>query len=425
MNTKTRGRSRVLPGLVDQAFSSGSNVLLVLAVARVSAPESFGIFALGYVGVTVALAVVRGSLGTPISLLSATSEGVRVETFWAVRRVAIITTPLLVAGILLAAFSSPSMRSIGMLLAALPVVLIQDLLRFACLALDRSWTAALADGFWALASGTLLASTWALGPWADAHWFVAIWLMSGVVSLVVLCVAALGSPTGWQRGANKDLAPKHQEAPTSGDRVRLGLDASMGAWVTLIVTSGVTVVLDPVAAAALRGAGAVLGPVNVLLASLQSVFVPLMVRRPRGTMPELLAVAAPVTSCVAAFAISVSLMGALLPDRFGEMLLGPTWIAAAPVLIVLGIEFLGHAILGPLLTVLRAKNRSRVLIRVRIGMGAAQIVFSLAAAYLVGSAVAVALASVLVAWGATPFVWTAVRRETLRDHVGLSRGATA
>lgn len=407
---KGRSRQAAASGLIDQAFSSASNVLMVLAVARVTAPEIFGIFALAYVGTTVCLAAVRGAFGTPISLRAHSPAHVHLEVRWALRKVAAVVLPISLIGIPALAWGSAAVSAAGALALTLPILLVQDLLRFASLALGRGWTTALADGLWTLVSAGLLVSTWLFGSWISAPWVVLIWGAGGVMSLSLLAVRALRTSD----------AQEPTDAPstevTVGDRGRLGFDASMGAWVALVVTGVVAWLLDPLAAAALRGAGTMLGPINVLISSLQAVFVPMMVRRPGASVEQLLGVAKPVIVSVAALSVTVSAAGLLLPPELGELLLGATWTAAAPVLAVLGVEFLGHALLAPLLTILRAKNMSQLLLKIRVGMGIGQAVAGILAAYLLGSAVAVAAANVLVVWVTAPLVLRVVHRKWRRNR---------
>lgn len=379
---------------------------MVLAIARVSPPSHFGIFAAAYLALTVALGLTRGSIGTPISLLAASAARVRAESNRAFRRLCYVSLPVTVAGLVVLAAGPPATASSTLMLAFLPVILLQDAGRFESLALGRMTPAILADAAWAAVSFGMLASTWAFGAWTTAPVLVLLWGLGSCASLGILVANRR------HRGADAADEEVSTSRVTTGDRVRLGLDASMGGVVALGVTGAVSVILSPVAVAALRGASTLLGPVNVLISSLQVAVVPTMVRRPDASLGQLLRLAAPVSIAIASCAVGVGLIGLFLPSPIGELALGETWNLAAPVLVVLSVEYVGQAILTALWTVMRARNESRTLIRLRIGMGTAQAALGVTAAGVFSTAVAVACASALVAWLMLPITWVVASRVT-------------
>lgn len=401
-------------GALDQAFSSASNILMVLAVARTTTPQAFGTFAFAYVGLTVLMALVRGGFGTPISLSARDPRAVTAQTRWALRRIGLATTVVAIAGVLLVLLAgTPAMVAAGALVSLAPVVLLQDLLRFEALAQGRDWTAVTADGAWAAVSGGLLISTWALGSWAPSAVIVLMWGLGGMVSLGILVSRAHPS---FSRDAGSLRVPEHPV--TLGDRLRLAVDASMGGMVALALTAGVGLVLDAASVAALRGASTLLGPVNVLISSLQIAVVPAMVRQAHATNRQLLRIAAPVSGAVALCAGGVSLAGLLLPSHIGELALGSTWVLAAPIVAILGVEYVGQAMLTALLTILRARNQTRTLLRIRLLMGAAQTSFGLLAAIVAGTAVAVAVSSAILAWMAAILILVRVVMRPLPQQHG-------
>lgn len=410
---RARKRLRGVAGVADQALSSASNIFLVLAVARVSTPHDFGVFSFAYVALTFAISLVRGGLGTPISLQARDPQQVRHETGWATARVLRWTWPLAAAGAALFVFDSPAIRPACALALALPVVLAQDLMRFEALALQRYGVAILADALWASVSGALLVSTWFFGHWTSATVMALTWGAFGVLSLAVLVSARRGT-----KRTVRDVPPFDAGAMkvSTSDRLRYGFDASMGSIVAFLITGLVAGILSPVAVAGLRGASTMLGPVNVLISSLQIVVIPHLVRQPSASLIQMLRLAAPVSIPVAVCAVGVGLSGYFVPDRLGELALGPTWAVAAPVLVVLGVEYLGQAMLTALLTILRAKRATRDLVNLRVIMGLAQVAAGVGTALAFGSAVGVAVGSAIVVWLTIPFA--------LRSAVRVARGPT-
>lgn len=400
---------RGVAGIADQAFSSASNIFLVLAVARVSTPHDFGIFSFAYVVLTFAIAVVRGALGTPISLQARDPQRVRRETSWATTLVIRWTWPMAAAAVALVIFGPPTIRPVCALAISLPVVLAQDLMRFEALALQRYGVAILADALWASISGALLVSTWFFGNWTTATAMALAWGAFGALSLGVLMFARLRP-----NRAGKGLSPfdAHDMQISTSDRLRFGFDASMGGIVTLLVTGLVAGILSPIAVAGLRGASTMLGPVNVLISSLQIVVIPHLVRRPEASLSQMLRVTAPVSIPVAVCALCVGLGSYVLPDRLGELALGSTWTVAAPILVVLGVEYVGQSILTALLTILRAKRATRRLVHLRVIMGVAQVTAGVGSALAFGSAVGVAVGSATVVWLTIPFALRSAARTT-------------
>lgn len=393
-------------------MSSASNVFVVLAVARAANPTDFGIFALFFTLTTVLLAMTRGGLGTPISLSSRDALLLDRESSWAIRRGVSFALPFSLIGTILIFNGTSGVNAGGALLLGIPVLLAQDLLRFKAMAMLRPGVAFSADAIWAIASGALLGSTWIFGHWAQPRDFVLLWCAAGALSLVVLWAA-----TKSQRPGDHDLPKgRTRTVVTPADRIRLGIDSAMGGVVALTLTSAVAVILDPLAVAAIRGASTFLGPVNVLISSLQVTVIPLMVRQPHARLSGLLRIAAPVSIPIALFAIILAGTGTFLPTRIGELALGSTWALTAPILLITGIEYLGQSLLTVLLTVLRARNLTRELLRVRIFMGVSQIACGLLGAVLFGTAVGVSSASAVVVWCATPVVLLVVWRMERSMH---------
>lgn len=294
-------------GVLDQALSSLSNVVFMIALARVADTAVFGALSLAYAGTVFGLGVLRGSLGT----LAATDS---------VGRLA-LKTPLKMA-IAWAAATSAITLSLAMLVGLSPAYLAlalgpllvfpQDLLRYAAIARGRVRAAASADAIWLVLSVGILG--WTLLPSSSGHDLavVVVWLAGAGMALTVLAIALL-------RGQREDENSAAVDARELRTLIPLAL---LSTAVPLMLAAIIAAVLGSSDVAAVRGGSTLIGPVSLLLSAVPLVVLPL-VAQARGTAGTNLARAQSVI--MLAFVIAWGLMVLFLPDRTGTALLGPTW----------------------------------------------------------------------------------------------------
>lgn len=378
---------RVFLGTLDQALSSASNVLFVLSLARILPAPDFGVYALVYTGLAATLAVFRGIIGTPLTLKAGNSNDVLSEATRALAATLLCSIPLSLFMIALSVAWDIHVHPL--IFTAIPVLLVQDLARLAALAIGRVETAVLGDGLWFTASLSLMAATW-VGWNFSAGTACGVWVASGSLSALLLLIRLNIFPEfrDMRRVLGKD----------AGDRFRFGAEGSVSALGSLAVTAAVTALISPLASAALRGAGTIVGPINVLLSALQVAVVPELRRRNTLTYLKASRITGPVVGMTAMLALSVVAIGLWAPSNLGELFLGESWVVVAPILTIVGIEYLGQAALANATCILRARGLSRSLLTARLVLTFGQVCAGVSAALAFGTATAVALASAAVVW---------------------------
>jgi O-antigen/teichoic acid export membrane protein len=371
---------RTRKGLVtiaDQVVSSASNILILMAIARLTSPSDFGLIALELTVVYTALAITRQALGTPLMLTSADGV-VRVE-FAAERSlsVCLLFGAALSGGILACGFIWGRPDLAAPVALAAPFVLSQDLYRFAAMCLHRSSFALLWDAVWAVISFVILAGTWAGVEWLTGVSAVYVWSFCaltcsvGLGAMMRLRPRVFGLLTWWRHKLHH--------------RVRFGSEAAIGSLTVLAVSGIATLLLGPVATGALRGAGVVVGPLNILMSAIPLIILPGAVRS-IDTLPRVWRHLWPFAAILSLLAVIVALTGYLLPTAIGHLFLGKTWDNVRPLLPFTGLEYLALAWLSCNKTALQAMEMSRELLRLRVMFAAISVALSAAAALLFGTA---------------------------------------
>jgi hypothetical protein len=400
---RRRGSARLL-ALGDQVLSGLSNFLTVALVARSATPEEFGHFSLVYALLLIALGLLRGLWGTRLSLSA--SHGVALERARGLLGATALVTPLLVVVLLglSLALTGLDAVAIALLIAlALPIVVAQDLCRYAAVAAGRPGVAFASDLVWVLVVVAGYAARPSMGG-ALLTWVGAAALALGLALALLRIRPSLAA-------GRAALRERHR----TGEVAALGSVAVAAAgWVGLGLA---TLSLGAAAAGALRGASTVMAPVNTLFAFVGLALLPLVHRAPAHRQPRL------TVQLSAALAAAVVAWGALLlvvPDAVGELLLGASWPSARAVLPWTTVEYAALAVtLGGLLG-LQARQASRVLLRLTV-VAPTLVVMAALAATLVGDspqAFAAALAGATVVSGVV--VWVAHQRVVRGQPVQAS-----
>ena len=329
-----RGSIRLGTGLVSQGLSSASNFALVVVMARTTTPSEFGAFAIAYSVTWLLHGVVRGMVGETLSV----TLGSR-----AVSRD--VTAPPMGASLLLGAgfglllavigifWPGPELGSWFLLLACgLPLLTLQDSVRFVGFASRQPVLAVVSDAVWVAIQVLAWAALWFLGVASAPVLLVAWWLASGVAALAVLGrlgIPRVSSGARWLR-LNGRL----------GSSFAAEMLLSMGAGQGTVYAVGYIVGLP--AAGALRGAESLYGPARSLALGLRSVALPESVYRytsdGRATM---LFYSFRVTMLMAGPAVAATLILSLLPAQLGEFLLGDVWRLAEPLMSAVGLSLVG------------------------------------------------------------------------------------
>lgn len=404
----SRDKKMVL-SFADQILSSLSNVFVVLAVARVSEVSVFGIATLLLTAVTTALVVARGSFGTPLLLMSGRPHNSVTEEVQSAVGGALLFG--LAVGLCIALSGLVTgLTAIALPLAlAAPLVLAEDVQRYGAMSNGRPHLALIWDGVWATGSAFILILTWLTPRALSSTTILSAWTVLAGVSFAGLTIAGsfaprfIGLPCWWRR--------------TAGDRVRFGLEGGVGAVGSLLVTSVGVALIGAAAAAALRGAGTILGPLNVLMSAMPLAVIPEAARKGYG-LRDTWRMLARLAIGMSALALLVGSLGLVLPDRIGHQLLGPSWAAVAPILPITGIEYAGLAWVSSVFSALRSQGRSVALLRARVLFTICSIVFSIGAALYWGTVRAMALGLASAGLLVALVLWLSVIRGSDSSRVG-------
>lgn len=327
-------------GLVSQGFSSLSNFLLVVAVARAENPRAFGSFAIAYSIYLVALGISRGLTGETLSVTSprgtdpgdSRDDGPTAALATALAVGILLGVPMLVAGLL----AGHELRAPFMAFAiGFPLLLLQDAARYVAFSRLQPRLAARSDLIWVSVQVAGTVALFLAGA-ASAVALVGLWWMASTLGYVAV-IKSVG-------------LPRLAAAPTwlrRNKRLGLGFAAEFilqpGANHVALFMVGFVAGLP--AAGALRAAQTLYGPLNSLLLGIYSIAVPEAARRSaqedRGSLRRY------IRGWTAIFAVLggvAALIVVLLPDGLGSALLDDTWPLAAPVLVPLGFRFVATAV---------------------------------------------------------------------------------
>jgi hypothetical protein len=169
-----------------------------------------------------------------------------------------------------------------------------------------------------------------------------------------------------------------------------------------VVMSVAVAAIGAPAAAALRGAGTMMGPVNILLAYLDiGLLTLLMARSAEGDVRLLTRVAPAMALCVAAW----SALLLALPPQVGAAFLGESWSVVRDVLPWTCLEYLALAVVAPAMIGLRSRSASSSYFQVRVLFGTLVVSLGATAALVVRETWAVSAALALAALMTTLLAW--------------------
>lgn len=273
---KSRTGKRLVLGFADQGVSSLTNVLLVVSVARVSSPGSYGAFALCLTGLTFTMAIQRNSLGTLFKVRGVSHEDnfadVEARTMFSLSLAyVVIGLTITVTMGYLAGALGPSSTSLWLLVLFGQLIMLQDVLRCAALAYRRPASALLSDVAWLVAVVVPLTADVASDAiTVTALGYTLAWLFGLGLGLVVLLLALRArfhfrGAYGWVLRNVADLW-------------RLLAQATLAQTVPVVVAILVATFLSLNDTGALRGAQLLIGPLALLFTAVRLVIVPELVR---------------------------------------------------------------------------------------------------------------------------------------------------
>jgi len=366
---------------VDQVLSSASNALTVFVLAQVSSAGEFGIIGLLITVVSVCTGFDRGALGTPLLLTSNLKDReIVAESTYA------LTWSLYTGGVggfliltLGAVFHQPW---IGLAFAiVLPIVLAQDVLRLTAIALGRPSLAVVADALWAAPMlGVFVANLF--GVRESAEFSIYLWAFSGFVSAGILAFRLRVAPHH-----SRILDWWRTDWPA---RVRFGSGQAVGQIGVVFVTLAAVTTAGSVAAAGIRGAATLFGPIATLLAALPMVFVPHALRTGSSVGDQWRLVS---RTSVATSVLTVVATGCLMavPARLGAAILGASWPETRSVLPYIGVSAAAMCWAVGVSTFFQSQSKSRTVLGLNMLLVGLELATSFAAGSIFRSAIAIAI----------------------------------
>ncbi|MEU0134979.1 hypothetical protein ABZ172_13290 [Streptomyces sp. NPDC006296] len=407
-----RARTAILCSVADQGVAALTNILVLVAAARLSTAADFARFSAVYLVFTVLLGVSGAYTGQPLVLRRGAGE----DTRGACRSAFVLTVAASAAlGALLAAVClcvpGDTARALVVLGVVLPVVLGQDALRYAFSTLQRPHLALAADLLRLVCVlGALAAQEYGASPAR----LILVWGLSAVPALL-LAAALLHRSTA---GAPLLLRPLLGRGHLGR---RFVVEFGVGNATGQLSVLGLGAVGNPLLVGALRGATTLFGPLNVLFTSATSFGPPLLGRI--GDERRRVRATAGLAAVLAATAALWATALALLPERAGRALLGDTWPTAAALLPATGSQYAAMAAGTCGLLALRMLDPRTTL--------SIQVVFSLTAValtaggYALGGVPGAAWGLCLGSLGKAAATWTRVARLRRRVPAGETVSADA
>lgn len=320
--------------VLDQAASSLTNIAVLVIAARVSTAHGFATFSMVYLTFTVLLGLNTAYAGQVVVL----TRGDRTATGAACRSAVSFTALAATAvGALLAATGAVTAAARGdwagpggaflALGAVLPLVLVQDVLRYAFSTLRRPALALAADTLRLVCVVPVLL----LQPRHTAPGLlVALWGLSALPALLL----GLRLLRPHVRGTRTDLRPYARRGHLGQ---RFVVEFAVGNASSQLAVLGLGLFAAPLAVGALRGATTLFGPLNVLFNSVNAFGPPLLGRL--GGRRATARAAAVLGLALCAVGLAWGLVLHALPGGAGHQLLGATWQSASALLPASGAQY--------------------------------------------------------------------------------------
>jgi len=333
--------------MVDQGLSSASNVVFLIAIARLCSIEEFGELSLAYAILVFGLGVLRGTLGTLVSVEGSSSGRIGelplIALVWALLMVGIGAASSLLVD---------PRHSFFALLISVVVIYPQDILRYFYIANLRPVRAVFSDGIWLTASLSLLLTS-VLVPTLSPLVAIGIWAGGALLALLSFIPSARGV---------RPAHPKWVGLLRTEARVLL-LHALLVQSAPLMVATAMAAFMDVRDLAALRGGSTLIGPVSLLMSAVPLVVVPELVRasgKRRSRLAQIQSLA--MMLLVTLWGVGIS----LLPPEIGVEIIGETWQGTISVWYLIVLEYGMWALASGGQAWLQSNRKWSVLLHVRL-----------------------------------------------------------
>lgn len=321
-------RLAVLCSVADQGVAALTNIIVLVVAARLSTAAGFSVFSLVYTVFTVFLGLFVSYVGQALVL----ERGALAEVRTACRSAVVFTTCASTAiGVALAAVlllvPGDTARGLAVLGLVLPVVLIQDGMRYCFSTLGLPHHALAADLVrLAVAVPALAVQPQGSGPAR----LVAVWGISAIPALLVGAALLLPRLRGVGADPRRFLRRGHLGR-------RFVVEFAVANASSQLAVVGLGVFANPLAVGALRGVTTLFGPMNVLFTASTAFGPPILNRYPDASRKVRATAALAVVLAAIAGVWAMTLL--VIPDRVGRQLLGDTWAASSRLLPATGSQY--------------------------------------------------------------------------------------
>lgn len=297
-----------------------STLLMTVATARQSSVSEFGVLAFTLTLYMLVIGVFRATVTDTTLSLPSTPENLSSGYQ------KILFAGLLSGASLLVVGLATEIVYLVILGVGLPGLLAMDYIRVTASALYRASVAFRLATLWSLSSASV--SSAALFLQIPAPWVFAAWGFSGaVLGIIAGKIQGLPSRPKWNRQILRDRTTSW-----------FALDYLAGSGGSQLTTAMLGLLVTPTLLAALRGAGTLLGPANLVSTSARSLMLPFLTRARAISEHRERRLAAVATVLLAVISALLGLTIILLAPLLGIHLLGETWTVAKTVLVPLAIE---------------------------------------------------------------------------------------
>lgn len=351
---------RQLVGLVDQGLASFSNLLVSVSLAHVSTKAEFGAFGVVFAFYLIAITLGRGAVGSVASLRIASltdgdaqavmSQGVSVSLILGLT----LGVPLSVVGWAVGGTFGWFLTVLGF---SLPILILQDSLRFFAFSRDRGLVAAMNDGSW-LAAQVALLGVLMIADKADPVTFFGVWaITSGIGAVAGLVLMRLRPVWGGLRCWYDQFGSLIRSLVTEQLFIT---GVAQGAPLLVGIVSGISSVGQ------MRAVQTVFGPVTAFNTGLSMAVVPPAARRWANGDARFHIPLRRNGAFVALVALTWAIVIVFMPESAGEALLGPSWHGAESIAIVTGIWLACGFASAPAISALRIIGRQWSSARARV-----------------------------------------------------------
>ncbi|MFE5613931.1 hypothetical protein [Streptomyces sp. NPDC056524] len=323
-----RRAAAVAASVLDQAAASLTNIAVLVIAARASSADGFAAFSMVYIVFTVLLGLGAAFVGQSVVLEKGEDHEIGAAVRSAVAFTAAASTAagvlLLAAGAVIGGGTGLAVLALG---AVLPVVLVQDGLRYGFSALRQPHRALAADLLrLACAVPALLLQPHGSSPAR----LVLVWglsaLPAALLGLALLHPYVRRQPWSLRRHLSKDHLGR-----------RFVVEFAVGSGSSQLAVLGLGLLASPLVVGALRGATTLFGPLNTLFTSVNAFGPPLLGRA--GGRRATVRAAAGLAAVLALVALGWAAVLYTLPGHVGRQLLGATWQSTAALLPATGSQY--------------------------------------------------------------------------------------